>query len=298
MSVAAVDIGTNTVRMLVADVDGREITELDRAIEVVGLGRGLDATGAISQDSMARAVRALRGYGERIAGARRVRVVATSASRDASNGFEFTRRAEEALGAPVEVITGEAEAALSFAGAVWGLDVGSPRLVIDPGGGSTEFVLGEEAPTRVLSVDMGSVRLTDRLLPERPATAGSVERARREVDRLFAGVDRASDGTSAIGVAGTFTSLSAIHLGLEAYDRDVVHRSELPLAAIEDIVVRLARLTVEETAAIPSLDPARAPVILAGAVIAAGAVARVGTGLVTVSETDLLEGIVLGLSES
>jgi len=296
--VAAVDIGTNTVRMLVADVDGIRIEDVDRAVDVVGLGRGLDRSGAMAPESIGAAVAALTGYGRRIreANPSRIRVVATSASRDASNSGELMERIEAVLGVAPDVISGEAEAALAFAGAVWG--VGSPgrHLVIDLGGGSTEFVSGFDHPEAAVSVDMGSVRLTDRLLAARPPTSAELERARLEVRKMFAAVSIPGPPRGVIGVAGTFTSLAAIHLGLKQYDRARIHRTPLALGDLEGLVARLADMTLEETAAVPSLDPKRAPVILAGAVVATEAVRRSGSKSVMVSEADMLEGIVLALS--
>lgn len=298
MRVAAVDIGTNTVRMLVADVDGIRIEDVDRAVDVVGLGRGLDRSGAMAPESIGVAVAALTGYGRRIheANPSRIRVVATSAARDASNSGELMERIEAVLGVAPDVISGEAEAALAFAGAVWG--VGSPgrHLVIDLGGGSTEFVSGFEHPDVAVSVDIGSVRLTDRLLAARPPTSAELERARLEVRKMFATVSIPGPPRGVIGVAGTFTSLAAIHLGLKRYDRAKVHRMRLALGDLDGLVARLADMTLEETAAIPSLDPMRAPVILAGAVVATEAVRRSGSKSVMVSEADMLEGIVLALS--
>jgi len=179
---------------------------------------------------------------------------------------------------------------------VWGAGTGGRHLVIDPGGGSTEFVFGRESPEAATSIGIGSVRLRDRLLAEHPTTPAQLERARLQVREMFGAIAIPESSLSVIGVAGTFTSLAAIHLGLEQYDRAMVHRTELRLSDLEGLVMMLAEMTVPETAAIPSLDPKRAPVILAGAVVAAEAVGRSGSESVTVSETDILEGIVLDLS--
>ena len=298
MRFAAVDIGTNTVRMLVADVEGAQIQEVDRAVDVVGLGRGLDESGTIARDSMEAALSALAEYGRRIGEANpsQIRVVATSASRDASNSGELMDRIESTLGVAPDIVSGEDEAGLAFAGAVWG--VGSPgrHLVIDPGGGSTEFVSGLDQPDAAVSVDIGSVRLTDRLLTERPPHRSNLENARLKVREMFEAVPIPEAPGEVIGVAGTFTSLAAMHLGLDQYQSDRVHRSTMTVDGIEGLVTMLAGMTVDETASIPSLDPKRAPVILAGAVIAAEAVRRSGAESVTVSEADMLEGIVLRLS--
>jgi exopolyphosphatase / guanosine-5'-triphosphate,3'-diphosphate pyrophosphatase len=295
---AAVDIGSNTVRLLVAEVNAGEIVEVDRALEVVGLGRGVDRTGLLSSSAMEAAEAALRDYGQRIraAGAEQVMVIATSASRDAANAVEFLERVADVLGATPEVIPGEREAELSFLGATGGLDGVGRSLVIDPGGGSTEFATGFARPDAALSVNIGSVRLSDRLLPDRPADMSQLQDARRHVRDLFAEVPVPSDTHRVIGVAGTFTSLGAIQLGLAEYDRDRVDGSTMTLRELDTMVERLAPLSLEATVAIPSLHPKRAPVILAGAVIAAEAVRRTGIDSVQVSESDLLEGMILELT--
>ncbi len=298
MRVAAVDIGTNTVRMLVADVAGDGMQDVWRAVDVVGLGRGMDASGAMAAESMDAAVSALTEYGRRIREAMpsHVRVVATSASRDASNSDELMARIEAALGVAPEVITGEEEAALAFAGAIWGAGSHGRHLVIDPGGGSTEFVSGVEEPETAVSIDIGSVRLTDRHLATLPPTSVELDRATSLVRERFGTVPIPEPPVSAIGVAGTFTSLAGIHLELDRYDQGRIHRTVLTLADLERLVEYLSGMSLEETEAIRSLDPKRAPVILAGAVVALEAVRRSGLESVTVSEADMLEGIVLGLT--
>jgi exopolyphosphatase/guanosine-5'-triphosphate,3'-diphosphate pyrophosphatase len=295
---AAVDIGSNTVRLLIADVDGGDIVELDRALEVVGLGKGVDRTGLLADDAMDAAVQALADYGQRIrsAGVDRVMAIATSASRDAANATGFLERVTAALGTHPEVVPGEREAALSYLGATAGHAGSGRSFVIDPGGGSTEFATGFERPDAAMSVDIGSVRLSDRVLTDRPASPSQVARAREHVRGLFADLPVPSDIVSVIGVAGTFTSIGAIQLGLVEYDRVRVDGSTVTLEDLDAMVERLAPMSVEETAAIPTLHPKRAPVILAGAVVAAEAVRRTGRDVVRVSEADLLEGMILELS--
>lgn len=298
MRLAAVDIGTNTVRMLVADIEGALVLEVDRAVDVVGLGKGISQSGMIAPESMTDAVAVLTGYGQRIWAMNplRIRVVATSASREASNSGELVERIEAALGLTPDIVSGEEEACLAFAGAVWGAGSAGRHLVIDVGGGSTEFVSGHDSPETAVSIDIGSVRLTDRLLVARPPEPGGVECARLAVREMFGSVPIPDPHVNAIGVAGTFTSLAAIHLGLARYQRERVHRAVLSLGDLDDLVMVLSGMTLSETESIPSLDPKRASVILAGAVIAAEAVRRSGSDSVTVSETDILEGIVLTLS--
>jgi exopolyphosphatase/guanosine-5'-triphosphate,3'-diphosphate pyrophosphatase len=296
--VAAVDIGTNTVRLLIADVEPERLSPVARSVDVVGLGVGVDATGSISGAALDRLADVLVRYRATVAagGADRIRAIATSAARDAANRDQLSAVVSSNLGIDLDVIDGEEEARLAFSGAAHGVGGSGPRLVIDPGGGSTEFVFGDRAPEYLVSVDIGSVRLTDRLLPSRPAAAAEIDAARDHVSELFAAVRLPAAPDIVIGVAGTYTSLAAIHLGSEVYQPDQVHQSVLTLDELDSLVQRLSRLTVEETEAIPSLDPARAPVILAGAVVAAEALRCARQDRITVSESDSLEGIVLDLS--
>jgi exopolyphosphatase/guanosine-5'-triphosphate,3'-diphosphate pyrophosphatase len=297
--VAAVDIGTNTARLLIADVEGAEITDVVRSVEVVGLGAGVDRTGRIGDDAIRRAVPVLEEYGAAIdATVDRRRAVATSAMRDADNRAAVLDEFEEALGFRPDVIEGEEEAALAFAGAVTGVGAEGSSLVIDPGGGSTEFVFGTSVPDYATSVDMGSVRLTDRMLAERPAPTDAIDAARRHVGEMFAAVTLPGVADTVIGVAGTFTSLAAIALELSEYDRDRVHGTRLDTSMLEALIARLGSMSVTQTASIPSLDPKRAPVILSGAVIAAAALEVSGRSELVVSESDSLDGLVLDLSRA
>ena len=298
MRYAAVDIGTNSTRLLVAEVEGTEVSWLDRRVTVTGLGKGVDQTGLLSDEAMDRTLKTLAAYGEAIGGfdVAAARAVATSAVRDAGNGSEFLGVADAVLGFTPEVISGEEEAALSFAGATRAMSDGSPFVVIDIGGGSTEFVLGSDKPDFRVSFDMGSVRLTDRVLRDRPAPEDQLAEGRDLVARVFDSLELTVAPGTAVGVAGTFTSLSAISQDLPVYDPGRVHGSKLSVVRIAELVLYLTTLTLEETEAIPSLDPARAPVILAGAVIAEEAARRVGLEEVTVSEHDLLDGVALALA--
>lgn len=292
---AAVDIGTNSMRLLIVDDDG---AERHREARVTGLGRGVDRSGRLSDEAVGRTVEVLTHYGElmREAGVDRARAVATSATRDATNREAFLDAAERALGMRPEAISGEEEAGFAFVGATEGVTASGPHLVLDIGGGSTEFVWSGGNGIEAVSVNIGSVRLTDRMLPDRPARFDQLEAAMRHVESLFADEVREvpSVGT-AIGVAGTWTSLSAIALGLPEYDRDTVHHSTMDRLELDRLVERLAGMSIEETAAIPSLDPARAPVILAGAVVARETMRFLGVSSVLVSEHDLLDGIVASL---
>ncbi len=295
MSVAAVDIGTNSVRLLIADAGAAGPVQRERRVVVTGLGRGVDAAGTLSEEPISATLEVLAGYAPAVAAAARSRAVATSAVRDAVDRERFLDRAEAALGIRPEVLSGEQEAALSFSGATAGLQAAGPFLVIDPGGGSTEFVFGTESPEFRCSIDIGSVRLTERALPERPASRRAMRAAAALVDGLFDQVVLPGVPRTVVGVGGTYTSLAAIALDLPAYDGRAVHGTILSARHLESLVVRLAGLSVEETAAIPSLDPARAPVLLAGAVVAERALDRAGGREIVVSEADILDGIVLGL---
>lgn len=290
---AAVDIGTNSMRLLIVGDDG---VEVGRWAKVTGLGEGLDASGRLAPDAMDRTVAVLAEYGRRAAdaGVIRARAVATSASRDAANRDEFFDRAEAALGFRPEVIAGTEEAALSYRGATSGTDRPGPYVVIDIGGGSTEFVWESDGEVTGHSIDIGSVRLTDRLLGHRPVGFDELEDAGRHVAALFESVPVPAVGT-AIGVAGTWTSLAAIAQDLAVYDREKVHGWPLGRPEVERLIGLFASQSVEETAAIPAIDPARAPVILAGAVIARETMRHLAVLEVVVSEHDLLDGVIATL---
>ena len=281
MKVGVVDIGTNSMRLLITD----GIVEVGRWVEVTGLGRGVDATGELSEDALDRTLATLARFGERMdaESVGRRAAIATSATRDAANREEFLDRAASALGTRPEVIPGEREGALAFDGAVAELD-GALYMVSDIGGGSTEFVTADGAT----SIDIGSVRLTDRILTERPARPEDLEKAQDHVRALFREVTVSGN---LVGVAGTWTSLAAIDLDLRSYDRFVIHHHRMTRSALSRITVELAGMSVEETAAIPSLDPARAPVILAGAVVAGCVMDTVSAETTLISEHDTLDGL-------
>ena len=294
MKVAAVDIGTNSMRLLVVQRVGEGVVELGRYERVTGLGRGVDATGELSNDAMDRTLLALSEFGGRMRemGVEKRRAVATSASRDASNREVFFDRAELALGVRPEMISGDEEASLAFAGATSRTGEPAPHLVIDIGGGSTEFVTVDGGR----SFDIGSVRLTDRALPDRPAPSDQLAAARALVASMFMPVTQFLG--SVIGVAGTWTSLARIHdarLHHDVSDPAGDRVLRLSLGDVSGLVEALAGLTASQTAALPGLDPARAPVILAGAVIAEAGITATGAAAVAVSEHDLLDGVVADL---
>lgn len=286
MSRAAIDIGTNSMRLLVVGDDGRDLA---RVAKVTGLGHGVDASRRLGSEAVDRTLLVFAEFARTCEkfGVDRIRAVATSATRDAENRDEFLDRAETALGTRPEVISGLEEAELAYLGAT--ADRKGDPVVVDIGGGSTEFVR-YAGSVQALSVDIGSVRLTDRLLADRPSDFATLEEASAHVARLFRSVPPASD-SDVIGVAGTWTSLAAI----EQRSDGRVHDSVIRRLTADRLVARLASLTLKQTAALPGLDPSRAPVILGGAVIAREAMRALRTDEVVVSERDLLDGIVAGL---
>ncbi|MHA6510263.1 Ppx/GppA phosphatase family protein [Tessaracoccus sp. Y1736] len=300
-TVAAIDCGTNSIRLLILrkDADG-VVVELAREVRLARLGQGVDATGEFHPDALARANVIFEEYagimerhqvGE-------VRFVATSAARDVSNRAEFERNVRDRLGVEVDVISGDEEALLSTTGVLSGVEASTPALVFDIGGGSTELIVVHDGPTiaSAVSLDVGSVRVNERLMPSDPATPDEVAAARRHVGSLLdgAGVDFDSLA-SAIGVAGTVTSVAASVLGLQQYSRQAVHETLLSRADIERTVERWLAQTAAETAAEPCMHPLRAAVLGAGGLILDEISRRVPGGAVLVSETDILDGIALGL---
>ena len=299
--VAAVDIGTNSTRLLVADVDGADapLRTLDRRMTITRLGQGVDATHRLAPEAIERTVTVLREYRDVIdkLGAQRVRAAATSASRDASNRADFFDVARDALGGvDLELIPGDEEARLSFVGATTGLKEPAPYLVVDIGGGSTEFVVGTDAPEGLLSVDTGCVRLTEQFLhgdpprPEELSQAVSVVRDHLlDVARELPGV---RDARTLVGLAGTITTVAAIEMGLAEYDPERIHHFRLTRAAAEDVFRTLATETLEQRRHNPGLDPDRADVIVGGAVVLVSILRAFEFDEVLVSEADILDGLV------
>jgi exopolyphosphatase/guanosine-5'-triphosphate,3'-diphosphate pyrophosphatase len=302
--VAAIDCGTNSIRLLIAEPDGSGgLKDLERRLEVVRLGQGVDASGEFHPDALQRTFAAVDEYAELIkkadVGVEKVHFVATSATRDVKNRETFFAGIQERLGVVPDVISGETEAHLSFIGALSRVTPeGEPVLVMDIGGGSTELITGSANGDMhsAISLDIGSVRVTERLLKQNPVADDDLERATRYVDDLLAssGVDFAAIGTW-IGVAGTVTTLAGVYLELEHYDRERVHGAVIPLPAVQELPHRLAGMTVEEIRALPSMHPRRADVITGGALIQARVAARLDVPDLIVSESDILDGIALGL---
>jgi len=310
MRVAAVDCGTNSVRLLIADVAGGGLTDVERRMEIVRLGEGVDRTGRLAPEALARTFTAMRGYAKLIAehadgGPTPVRVVATSATRDAANRDEFTAGVREIFGVDPEVVSGDEEARLSFAGATGDLPPGlaEPYLVVDIGGGSTEFIVGAASGqvSGAISVDIGCVRLTERHLKNAgdPPAAEAVQAVVADVEAALDRVERAvpvREARTLIGLAGTVTTVTGIALDLPAYDSARIHHSRVPAGRVSEIVSRLLAMTHDERAAIPVMHPGRVDVICAGSLILDRIMRRFGFAEVVASEHDILDGIAFGLA--
>jgi exopolyphosphatase/guanosine-5'-triphosphate,3'-diphosphate pyrophosphatase len=305
--VAAVDCGTNSIRLLVADVDpvAGTLADLDRRMTIVRLGQGVDRTGRLAPDALERTFAACRDYAKVVQElcAERIRFVATSASRDAENRDEFVAGVREILGVDPEVVTGEEEANLSFTGATRELADGdgseTPYLVVDIGGGSTEFVLGSTDVEAARSVDVGCVRMTERHLHSDPPSETEISAARMDIE---AAIDRAAEvvplarARTLVGLAGSVTTVAAMALDLPGYDSERIHRSRISAAQVRDVAARLLAMTREQRAALPFMHPGRVDVIGAGALVLATIVERAGAPEVVVSEHDILDGIAWSLA--
>jgi exopolyphosphatase/guanosine-5'-triphosphate,3'-diphosphate pyrophosphatase len=291
---AVVDVGSNSLRLLLCEGIDPQGARGRRESTVIGLRRGAGDDGTIAPDALGRLDACLAGYAEsieRFAPARTV-PVATSAVRDAPNRDAVEAVVERRLGAPMRLLSGVEEAAVSFAGARMAVDGDQRIVVVDVGGGSTELVRGGAAgPEAAVSLQLGAVRQTERHLAHDPPLAGELASLREEARTLIESVLSVGEGLPVVGVAGTATSLAAIDLG--AHERERVHRHRLSLETVDAIAARLAAMTVQERRSVPGLDPARAGVIVAGALIVAEAVRASGAGAVMISETDLLDGVAL-----
>ncbi|WP_030690349.1 Ppx/GppA phosphatase family protein [Streptomyces globisporus] len=301
--VAGIDCGTNSIRLLVADVhpETGELIELDRRMTIVRLGQGVDKTGRLAPEALERTFAACREYARVIEelGAERLRFVATSASRDAENRADFVNGVVEILGVEPEVITGDQEAELSFTGATGELHGDDRRLVVDIGGGSTEFVVGNRHVEAARSVDIGCVRLTERHVRHDPPTAEEVAAIRADVRTaldLAAEAVPIDTAETLVGLAGSVTTVAAIALGLPEYDSEKVHHSRISAGQVAEVTERLLASTHDERAAIPVIHPGRVDVIIAGALVLREIVERVGAREVVVSEHDILDGIALSVA--
>ena len=326
--VAAIDCGTNSLRLLIADVDPRagRLDDVDRRMEIVRLGQGVDATGRLAPEALTRTFRVLEDYAGTIqrASAGLVRMVATSATRDAANAAEFVAGVTKILGVAPEVLSGDEEARLSFTGATAELapprpgaadepwpDVAQrlpepapPYLVVDIGGGSTEFAAGAEEPdaahpVAALSVDIGCVRLTERHLHDDPPQPREIAAATADVDAaldVVAAKVPVAGARTLIGLAGSVTTVAGIALGLPGYDPVKIHHAVIPAAQVHEVTTGLLGQTREQRAAIPVMHPGRVDVIGGGALVLDRVMARFGFAQVVVSEHDILDGIAWSLA--
>ena len=299
-NVAAVDIGTNSVRLLVTDARGKE---LERRMRITRLGQGVDVSGALRPDAIRRTLDVLDEYGAliRVHGVDSVRAAATSAARDAENRDVFFDGAERAIGTRPELLPGEEEARLSFRGATADLDPAlGPFLVVDIGGGSTEFILGTMEPEALVSVNMGCVRMTERHLATDPPTLAELDALFADVRSELAHVRRAIDVGRMrlmLGLAGTVTTLAALSLGLTVHDPTKTHHLRLGRARVEALFATLRASNVASRRAM-LLEPARAEVIVGGAAVLVTILRELDIVELVVSEADILDGLAASLRSS
>lgn len=299
--VAAIDCGTNSIRLLIADVSGGTLREITRAMEIVRLGEGVDRTGRFDEKAVERTFQALDGFLDEIRrrGVERIRFCATSATRDASNREIFVDPVRERLGIEPEVIPGSEEAALSFRGATkeFNSDEG-PFLVVDIGGGSTEFVLGGKEVASSISVNIGCVRMAERHLHSTPPSKESLARAIVDIDAAIARAGEQVDFLAAkklIAVAGTATTVAAASLGLESYDRYAIHLAEILAPEVHRVALMFQSMGREEIAELGYMHPGRVDVITAGSLVLSRILYATGASSFIASESDILDGIALSL---
>lgn len=298
---AAVDVGSNSVRLLIVDPDGARVR---REMVITRLAAGVDATGHLDDAALDRTLATLSRFRDLWAGHGvdgRVRIAATSAVRDANDRQRFFDGVLAATGVQAEVLTGEEEAALAYAGATRAVDVARPTAVIDIGGGSTELILGDGSGEVAASVSLqlGCVRVAERHLASDPASSDELLAARSlieaQLDRAVVELGRRgvalTDAASLVGVAGTATTLGALHLGLDHYDEDRIHGARMPMAALAELTERLTAMTAAERAALGPVQPGREDVIHGGAMVLRAALARTGRREVVISEADSLDGL-------
>lgn len=301
MRVAAIDCGTNSIRLLIADIDGNKSREITRQMEVVRLGQGVDKAGAFHPDAIARTLAAVDLYAAEIAkrGVEKIRFCATSATRDATNRALFIDGVKERLGIEPEVIAGEVEAALSFAGATKDFDKSQgPFLVIDIGGGSTEFVFGTDSVEAARSMNIGCVRMTERHFTGDQPDPGQIASAIEDIDeniRQAAKTVPITKAKTVIMVAGTATTVAAAALDLPAYDRYAIHLSRISAERTHQISTELLRETREERSAHGYMHPGRVDVIGAGSLVLDRIMIATGATEFVASESDILDGMAWSL---
>jgi exopolyphosphatase/guanosine-5'-triphosphate,3'-diphosphate pyrophosphatase len=301
MRVAAIDCGTNSIRLLIADIDGDNFREVSRDMEIVRLGQGVDKTGEFHPDAIARTLAAVDKYANEIArrGVTKIRFCATSATRDAKNRSLFVEGVRQRLGVEPEVISGTQEAELSFLGATKDLpDALAPFLVIDIGGGSTEFVLGTRKVLAARSVNIGCVRMSERHFVKDPVSLHEIEAARVDIQRAIAEAAKDVDIKAAktlVAVAGTATTVAAAALELASYDRYAIHLSRISAEKSAKVSQMFLSMTRQERAALGYMHPGRVDVIAAGALVLSEIMKATGAQEFIASESDILDGIAWNL---
>ena len=301
--VAAIDCGTNSIRLLIADITGGNFKEVLRTMEIVRLGQGVDQNKSFHPDAIARTLSAVEKFAQLIAskGVEKIRFCATSATRDASNRELFTNGVKKILGVEVEVIPGEQEAALSFIGATKELSQSDgPFLVVDIGGGSTEFVFGSEKVEFAKSVNIGCVRMSERHLNLQPPTMAQIAEAIIDIDLAItqaAKVVPISQAKSLVAVAGTATTVAAAALKLAEYDRYLIHLSRISAPSVYQVAAMFQGMSKDQIAALGYMHPGRVDVITAGALVLSRIMAATGASEFIASESDILDGITWSLSK-
>lgn len=303
MKVGVVDVGTNSVRVLVADVEGTEVKTRERDLVITRLGQGVDRDRRLGSEPLRRTVQAISEYVHRCRAADvdRLRIAATSAVRDASNKEAFIEAVRAETGMAPDVLSGEEEARLGFAGAVSELEGDQTVCVVDIGGGSTEFIVGRREAERWISADIGSVRLTERHIRSDPPAEDELRRVAADADAHLEEVERAvrpAEAEKLVGLAGTITTVAAIALDLAGYDREVIHHARLARGRIAEIRDQLASMTSEHRRTLPAMPRGREDVIVAGVVILERVMARFGFEECLVSEADILDGVALALARA
>jgi exopolyphosphatase / guanosine-5'-triphosphate,3'-diphosphate pyrophosphatase len=300
-AIASVDLGTNSTRVLVGRPTGAGLEILDRRNTITRLGQDVGASGRLAPEAVERTLDCLRGYREVLDrhGVERVRVAATSASRDAANRDEFFGAVEALIGTRPELLSGDDEGRLSFRGATGELDPASgPFLVVDIGGGSTEFIVGTDRVEGVMSVDIGCVRLTEKFLDHDPPQPEELSACISLTDAYLDDVVReipAAEARTMVGLAGTVTTVAAVEIGLETYDRDRIHHFHLTREAAEDVFRTLATESRADRVHNPGLEGARADVIVGGCCVLVALFRHLGFDEMIVSEADILDGLALSL---
>ena len=304
MRVAAIDCGTNSIRLLIADIEGSTFREVYRTMEIVRLGQGVDQNKAFHPDAIARTLTAVDLFAQEISkrGVEQIRFCATSATRDATNREIFIDGVKERLGIEPEVISGDEEARLSFIGATKEFaESDAPFLVVDIGGGSTEFVYGHSDVEFAKSVNIGCVRMTERNIHSDPPTTEEIENARRDIQDAIAVAASTVPITKAktlIAVAGTATSVAASALKLEQYDRHVIHLARVSAEQAHHVAITFAGMNAEQRSHVGFLHPGRADVFAAGSLVLSEIMKATGAKEFVASEADILDGIAWSLARS